>query len=170
LTPSGRPKRAATQKSYEKSQKIKSRQEKLERWKAEGKTRRPAKPVALSAALAEIVGTNRLPRGQVSKQIWVYIKANNLQDPKDKRRILLDDKMKAVFGENKKFVTMFNMNRALTDKHMFRIEKADLEREAEENDEDGDGDGAGDGDGDANEKVAADAEEEDGHEKETAAA
>ncbi|OEU11575.1 swiB complex protein, partial [Fragilariopsis cylindrus CCMP1102] len=83
------------------------------------KKRKPKKPglqppYRLSDELAEIVGTDILPRPQVVKGIWAYIKKHDLQDPKDKREILCDDKLKIVMGGNRK-VTMFNMNRYVTD-------------------------------------------------------
>jgi upstream activation factor subunit UAF30 len=52
----------------------------------------------------------------VTSAIWAYIKKHNLQDPKNKRNILADDKLKAVFG-GKKTVTMFEMT-ALVSKHL----------------------------------------------------
>jgi len=57
-----------------------------------------------------------MSRGQVVKQIWVYIKANNLQNPANKRNILADDKLKALFG-GKGEVTMFEMTK-LVSAHM----------------------------------------------------
>ena len=56
------------------------------------------KPVTPSSALAEIVGSNPIPRTEVTKRLWAYIKKNNLQDAKNKRMIKADDKLKTVFG------------------------------------------------------------------------
>ena len=60
------------------------------------------------AALSAIVGSKPLPRTQVIKKMWIYIKKNNLQNPKNMRNILADTKLKAVFG-GKKEVTMFQL-------------------------------------------------------------
>ena len=60
------------------------------------------------AALAAIVGSKPLPRTQVIKKMWIYIKKHNLQNPKNKRNILADAKLKSVFG-GKKEVTMFQL-------------------------------------------------------------
>jgi chromatin remodeling complex protein RSC6 len=68
------------------------------------------KPLNPSKELAEIVGASALPRTEVMKKVWAYIKKNNLQDAKNKRAINADDKLKAVFG-GKKQVTMFEMTK-----------------------------------------------------------
>ena len=68
-------------------------------------------PLQPSPELAAIVGDGPLPRGEVVSKVWTYIKAENLQNPKDKREILADDKLKKVFGKDK--VTMFEMNKYL---------------------------------------------------------
>lgn len=65
------------------------------------------KALTPSAALAAIVGATPLPRTEVVKQLWVYIKANGLQDAKDKRMINADTKLKAVFGKAQ--ASMFEM-------------------------------------------------------------
>ncbi len=69
-----------------------------------------------SDALAEIVGSKPLPRTEVVKKLWVYIKKNNLQDAKNKRNINADDNLKAVFA-GKKTVNMFEMTK-LVSKHL----------------------------------------------------
>ena len=74
------------------------------------------KPLTPSAALAEVVGANALPRTQVAKKLWAYIKKNNLQDPKERRMINADAKLKAVFG-GKARVNMFEMTK-LVNKHL----------------------------------------------------
>ncbi len=66
------------------------------------------KPLTISADLAAVVGAGPMPRSEVVSKMWVYIKKNNLQDPKNKRNILADDKLKKVFG-GKAMVTMFEM-------------------------------------------------------------
>ena len=63
-------------------------------------------------ALAKIVGAKPLPRTEVVKKVWAYIKKNNLQDKNDKRTINADDALKAVFG-GKKSATMFEMTKLL---------------------------------------------------------
>lgn len=59
------------------------------------------KPHALSPELEAVVGKGPMPRSEVVSKIWVYIKANNLQDPKDKRMINNDEKLQKVFGGEK---------------------------------------------------------------------
>ncbi|MCZ7647315.1 MAG: SWIB/MDM2 domain-containing protein [Planctomycetota bacterium] len=73
-------------------------------------------PVKISADLAEIVGDKPIPRTEVTKKLWAYIKKNNLQDAKERRNIHADDKLKAVFG-GKKTVNMFEMTK-LVNKHL----------------------------------------------------
>ena len=65
------------------------------------------KALTPSATLAEIVGNKPLPRTQVVSKIWDYIKKHNLQNPKNKRNIIADDKLAKLFG--KKEVTMFEL-------------------------------------------------------------
>ncbi|KAJ4244383.1 hypothetical protein ACHAPJ_011238 [Fusarium lateritium] len=67
------------------------------------------KPFNLSETLSELVGETQLSRPQVVKKLWEHIKANELQDPKDKRQIICDEKMQAVFKQAK--VDMFRMNK-----------------------------------------------------------
>jgi chromatin remodeling complex protein RSC6 len=74
------------------------------------------KPVAPDAALAEVVGSKPMPRTEVTKKLWAYIKKNKLQDTKNKRNINADDKLKVVFG-GKKVVNMFEMTK-LVAKHV----------------------------------------------------
>jgi chromatin remodeling complex protein RSC6 len=74
-----------------------------------------AKPVTPSPELAAIVGSAALPRSEVVSKIWAYIKANNLQNPANKREILADAKLKPIFGVDK--CTMFEMNKHLS-RHM----------------------------------------------------
>ena len=83
-------------------------------------TRKPSaafmKPMTPSAALGEVVGTKPLPRTEVTKKLWAYIKKNKLQDPKNKRNINADDALKVVFG-GKKTVNMFEMTK-LVSRHL----------------------------------------------------
>lgn len=74
------------------------------------------KPMQPSDALAEIVGDKPLPRTEITKRVWVYIKKNKLQDAKERRNINADDKLKIVFG-GKKTVNMFEMTK-LVNKHL----------------------------------------------------
>ncbi|MEI9928692.1 MAG: SWIB/MDM2 domain-containing protein [Sphingomonas sp.] len=71
-----------------------------------------AKPVTPSPQLAAIVGSAALPRSEVVSKIWTYIKANNLQNPENKREIIADAKLEPIFGRPK--VTMFEMNKYLS--------------------------------------------------------
>ncbi len=71
------------------------------------------KPLLPSKALAEIVGAIAIPRTEVMKKVWAYIKKNNLQDSKNRRAINADDKLKAIFG-GKKQVTMFEMTKLVS--------------------------------------------------------
>ena len=68
------------------------------------------KPLQPSNELAAVVGSSPLPRTEVVSKVWDYIKANNLQNPENKREILADDKLRAVFGGKDK-VSMFEMNK-----------------------------------------------------------
>ena len=70
------------------------------------------KPLTPSHDLAEIVGAKPLARTEVVSKVWDYIRKHDLQNPKDKREILADDKLKAVFGKDK--ATMFEMNKLLS--------------------------------------------------------
>ncbi len=74
-----------------------------------------ARPVTPSPELAAIVGPNPLPRSEVVSKMWAYIKANNLQNPQNKREIMADDTLRPIFGQDK--VTMFEMNKHLS-KHL----------------------------------------------------
>lgn len=70
-----------------------------------------AKPKNLSTELEAVVGTGPMPGTEVVKKIWEYIKTNNLQNPENKRNILCDGKLKAVFGKDE--ITMFEMAKLL---------------------------------------------------------
>jgi upstream activation factor subunit UAF30 len=74
------------------------------------------KPMQVSDELAAVVGKGPMPRSEVVKAIWVYIKKHDLQNPKNKRNILADEKLKAVFG-GKSEVSMFEMTK-LVSKHL----------------------------------------------------
>jgi upstream activation factor subunit UAF30 len=73
------------------------------------------KPLQPSSALSEIVGSKALPRTQVVKKLWEYIKKNDLQDKKNRRNINADAKLKPIFGKAQ--VSMFEMTK-LVSKHL----------------------------------------------------
>ena len=87
--------------------------------KASGKKRKPnaafMKPMQPSAALGAVVGNSAMPRTEVTKKLWQYIKRNGLQDAKERRMINADDKMRAVLGKGR--VSMFEMTK-LVNKHL----------------------------------------------------
>jgi chromatin remodeling complex protein RSC6 len=74
------------------------------------------KPMTPSASLAAVVGSTPIPRSEITKRVWAYIKKNNLQDATNRRQINADDKLKPVFG-GKKSVTMFEMTK-LVNQHL----------------------------------------------------
>ena len=74
------------------------------------------RPVTPDAALSEVVGSKPLPRTELTKKLWAYIKKNKLQDQKNKRMIKSDETLKAVFG-GKGQVNMFEMTK-LVGKHL----------------------------------------------------
>ena len=74
------------------------------------------RPVQPSGALAEIVGEKPLPRTELTKRLWTYIKKNGLQDKKNKRMINADGRLKPIFG-GKNQVSMFDMTK-LVNKHV----------------------------------------------------
>jgi chromatin remodeling complex protein RSC6 len=88
--------------------------------KKAGKKRKPnaafMKPMNVTPALAAVVGAKPLPRTEVTKKLWAYIKKNNLQDKKNKRNINADAALKAVF-KGKATVNMFEMTK-LVSKHL----------------------------------------------------
>jgi upstream activation factor subunit UAF30 len=85
-----------------------------------GKKRKPnaafMKPMNPSATLAAVIGSGSMPRTEVTKKIWGYIKRNGLQDKKNRRMINADDKLKSVFG-GKSQVSMFEMTK-LVSRHL----------------------------------------------------
>ena len=74
------------------------------------------RPVQPSDTLAAVVGNKPIPRTEVTKRLWAYIKKNKLQDAKNKRMIKADDALKAIFG-GKATVNMFEMTK-LVSKHL----------------------------------------------------
>ena len=93
---------------------------KAKRGKRTGAKRAPnpafMKPMQPDAALGAVVGNNAIPRTEVTKKIWAYIKRNGLQDAKNRRAINADDKLRPVFG-GKSQVTMFDMTK-LVNRHL----------------------------------------------------
>ncbi|CAG9987873.1 unnamed protein product [Clonostachys byssicola] len=79
------------------------------------------KPFNLSPALSELTGETQLSRPGVVKSLWAHIKANDLQDPNDRRQILCDEKMQAIFKQTK--VDMFRMNKEISN-HLYPVEEA----------------------------------------------
>jgi len=71
------------------------------------------KPVQPDAALSAIVGSKPIPRGELTKKLWDYIKKNKLQDAKKRTQINADDALKVVFG-GKKQVSMFEMTKLVS--------------------------------------------------------
>jgi upstream activation factor subunit UAF30 len=88
--------------------------------KKSGKKRTPSaafmKPIQPSSSLAAVVGSSPLPRTEVTKKLWAYIKRNGLQDSRNRRAINADEKLRPVFG-GKSQVTMFDMTK-LVNKHL----------------------------------------------------
>ena len=108
------PKKAAVKKAPAKKAAVKKAPAK----KAAKRTPNAAfmKALTPSSELAAVVGDKPLPRTEVVKKLWAYIKKHGLQDAKNKRNINADDKLKAVFG-GKKTVSMFEMT-SLVSKHL----------------------------------------------------
>jgi len=75
-----------------------------------------AKPVKPSADLAKVVGDQPMPRSEVTKKVWDYVKKNDLQDPQNRRDIRADDKLRPIFGGKSK-VSMFEMTK-LVNQHL----------------------------------------------------
>ena len=88
--------------------------------KSSGAKRKPnaafMKELMPSEDLAQVIGNKPIPRTEVVKKLWAYIRKNNLQDAKERRMINADDKLKPVFG-GKKQVSMFEMTK-LVNKHL----------------------------------------------------
>ena len=88
--------------------------------KKAGKKRKPnaafMKPMTPSSTLAAVVGGSPMPRTEVTKKLWAYIKRNGLQDKVNRRMINADDKLRAVFG-GKAQVSMFDMTK-LVSRHL----------------------------------------------------
>ena len=119
-------KRKATKRKVTKKKPAKKKAEKKPaKKKAEKKVKKKTKrkpnpafmrPLQLDEALSAVVGSTRMPRTEVTKQLWVYIRKNGLQDSVDRRMINADDKLKVVFN-GKAQVSMFEMTK-LVSRHM----------------------------------------------------
>ena len=70
------------------------------------------KPMTPSAVLAAVIGATPVPRTEVTKKIWVYIKKHDLQDAKNRRNINADDKLKPLFGKSQ--VSMFELTKIIS--------------------------------------------------------
>ncbi len=113
-------KKKATKKATKKKVTKKATKKKATKKAAKKKGKRKPnaafmKPLKPSAALAAVVGSKPLPRTQVVKKLWQYIKKNDLQDAKNRRNINADDKLRPVFG--KATVSMFEMTKIVS-KHL----------------------------------------------------
>ncbi len=108
----------ATKKSAKKSSAKKATKKAAKR--SSGKKRTPSaafmRPVTPDNALSAVVGSSPLPRTELTKKLWAYIKRNGLQDAKNRRAINADDKLRPVFN-GKSQVTMFDMTK-LVNKHV----------------------------------------------------
>jgi len=100
------------------------------------KKRKPSNqpPWRLSQDLIAVVQKEILSRPQVTKALWVYIKENDLQNPEDKREILCDEMLKKVMGDNDR-VTMFSMNKHITQHLVEKVVKIEVEPEKKERDQ-----------------------------------
>ena len=111
---------AAKKKAKKAAKKAAKRPAKRAAKKPAAKKRKPnaafMKPVQPDATLSSVVGGTAIPRTEVTKKLWAYIRKNNLQDAKERRNINADDKLRAVFG-GKKQVSMFEMTK-LVNKHL----------------------------------------------------
>ena len=73
-------------------------------------------PMKISTELAQVVGKGPMPRTEVTKKLWAYIKKHKRQDPDNKRNIIPDDKLSKVFG-SKRAINMFDMTKKVS-KHL----------------------------------------------------
>ena len=106
-------KKKAAKKKASKPAKKKTAKKKSSGRKANAAFMRPVQP---SDKLAEVIGSKPMPRTEVTKKLWAYIKKNGLQDAKNRRMINADDKLKPIFG-GKSQVSMFDMTK-LVGKHL----------------------------------------------------
>jgi len=113
-------KRAAPKKAKKSARKAAPKKAKKAARKKSGVKRKPnaafMKPMTPTATLAAVIGGPPMPRTEVTKKLWAYIKRNGLQDSKNRRNINADDKLQDVFG-GKKQVSMFEMTK-LVSRHL----------------------------------------------------
>jgi chromatin remodeling complex protein RSC6 len=106
-----------TKKSAKKSAKKAARRPAKKAAKKSAKKRTPSaafmRPVTPDSTLAAVVGSSPLPRTDLTKKIWAYIRRNGLQDTKNRRNINADDKLRAVFG-GRSTVNMFEMTKLVS--------------------------------------------------------
>src|SRR3954462_3925039 len=112
-------KKKTTKKATKKAATKKAATKKTATKKAGGSKRKPnpafMRPLTPSSTLAAVIGSGNMPRTQVVKKLWDYIKKHNLQDAKNRRNINADEKLKALFGKNT--VSMFEMTKIVS-KHL----------------------------------------------------
>ena len=113
-----KPSKKTAKKTAKKAAKKKAAKKKPAKKAASKRKPNPAfmRPMAVSEDLGAIVGNKPMPRTEITKKLWDYIKKNNLQDNANRRMINADEKLKKVFG-GKKQVSMFDMTK-LVSKHM----------------------------------------------------
>jgi upstream activation factor subunit UAF30 len=116
----GKSKKSAARKPAAKKPMKKAATKRAAPKKKSGAKRKPnaafMKPMTVSSTLASVIGSNPMPRTEVTSKLWGYIKKNNLQDKTNRRMINADDKLREVFG-GKKQVSMFEMTK-LVSKHL----------------------------------------------------
>ena len=112
-------KKSSSRKSSARKSSRKATRKKSSRRKSSGKKRTPnaafMKPMQPSSDLASVVGSSPMPRTEVTKKLWQYIKRKGLQDSKNRRMINADDNLRPIFGRGQ--VSMFEMTR-LVNKHL----------------------------------------------------
>ncbi len=112
--------KAKAKKTTAKAKKAKPAKKATKKTARTMKTRKPnaafMAPLTPSTSLGAVIGMNPLPRTEVTKKIWAYIKKNGLQDSTNRRMINADDKLKTVFG-GKSQVSMFDMTKLIS-KHL----------------------------------------------------
>jgi upstream activation factor subunit UAF30 len=113
-------KKAAPKKAKKAARKAAPKKAKKAAKKKSGAKRKPnaafMKPMTPTATLAAVIGGSPMPRTEVTKKLWAYIKRNGLQDSKNRRNINADDKLQEVFG-GKRQVSMFEMTK-LVSRHL----------------------------------------------------
>jgi chromatin remodeling complex protein RSC6 len=108
-------KKKAAKKSAKKSAKKPARRKAAKKATKRKPSAAFMKPMKPSAALAEVVGSKPLPRTEVTKKLWAYIKRNGLQDKKNRRNVNADAKLRPIFRKDQ--VTMFEMTK-LVSRHL----------------------------------------------------